>query len=64
MSQQARNNPDSQPSYLASYREPSVQDADNSDDIVDDELPAHVIRQRAARRRFMEGVDGGNHEYL
>lgn len=64
MSQQARNNPDEQPSYLASYREPSIQDADNSDEVIDDELPAWVIRRRAARQRFMEGVDSGNHDYL
>lgn len=45
-----------------------IKPGDSDDDqpiVIDDELPAHVIRQRAARRRFMEGVDSGtNREYL
>lgn len=64
MSQQARNNPDEQPSYLASYREPSVQDTDNDNDSEDDEIPEWVVRRRAARRQFLDGVDSGNHDYI
>ena len=64
MSQQARNNPDYQPSYLqhSSYREPLAEPSDIDEEVdADEDEP----RKDSARQRWLDGVDScTNREYL